>query len=66
MSDQEFGTCDICKLPATLTRKYFRYLLNCECHSPNHFELVCHCKDCIPKEPTTTKITYKTSNLKKL
>lgn len=61
----EYGSCDVCKKETFLQRTYFRYDIKCECHSPNHFELIIHCKDCIPKEPTTTKITLRTENLSK-
>ena len=59
----EYGTCDVCKKDAPLQRKYYHYNIKCECHAPNHFELVKHCADCTPVEPKETKITLKTSNL---
>jgi hypothetical protein len=62
----EYGKCDICGKEAVLQRTYFRYDIKCECHSPYHFELVMHCKDCIPKEPEETKIILKTKALKKV
>jgi hypothetical protein len=61
----EYGTCDICKKEANIERTYFRYDIKCECHYPSHFEIVYHCKNCIPKEPTITKIELKTENLSK-
>ena len=48
----EFGKCDICGKEDNLERTYFEYDINCECHSPKHFELVSHCKDCVPSMPT--------------
>jgi len=62
----EFGKCEICNKETNLNRKYFRYDIKCECHSPNHFELVIHCNDCIPIEPKLTKIDIKTETLNKL
>ena len=62
----EFGRCDICKEDKPLERTYYHYDIKCECHSPYHFELVIHCKDCVPKEPSETKIILKTSNLSKI
>ncbi len=59
----EYGKCDICKKVTNLQRTYFRYDIKCECHSPSHFEIVYHCKDCIPQEPKTTIITLKTEKL---
>jgi hypothetical protein len=66
MGDIEFGNCDTCKKEAELNRVYYRYDIKCECHSPNHFEIVRHCKDCKSKEPLETRVKFKTSNLKKL
>jgi hypothetical protein len=62
----EHGKCEICGKETFLERTYFRYEIKCECHSPNHFELIRHCKNCVPKEPTTTKISIKTEALKDL
>lgn len=55
-SSMEYGNCDICGKEAALERTYFYYPFKCECHSPHHFELVCHCKDCIPKVPQETLV----------
>ena len=65
MNDIEFGVCDICKEQKQLIRIYYHYNIKCECHSPNHFEMVRHCPDCTPKEPKETRVIYKTSKLKK-
>lgn len=63
----EVGRCDICKKEnVPLGRTYFRYNIKCECHSPYHFELVCHCSDCQPIEPKQTKITLRTDYLKNI
>ena len=61
----EFGKCEVCGKESILGRTYFHYDIKCECHSPYHFEMVCHCKDCVPKEPETTIIHVKTSVLPK-
>jgi hypothetical protein len=60
----ESGKCEICGKEGLLQRTYFNYNIKCECHSPNHFDLVRHCKDCIPKEPRETKVFFKTEDLK--
>ena len=63
--DIEVGECDICKKQdVQLSRQYYYYLVKCECHSPQHFEIVCYCKDCEPVEPKTTKLTIRTESLK--
>jgi hypothetical protein len=62
----EFGKCEICNKETHLKRTYFRYDIKCECHSPNHFELVIHCNDCVPVEPKITKISINTKMLTKL
>ena len=62
----EFGKCEVCKKESNLQRTYFKYNIKCECHSPIHFELVRHCKDCIAQEPKETKIILKTKMLNKL
>lgn len=62
----EFGKCDICKKEAYLQRTYFKYNIKCECHFPYHFELVCHCSDCVAVEPKETRVTLKTGYLKNI
>ena len=64
MGNLEFGMCDICKKEDSLERTYFRYNIKCHCHSPYHFELIIHCKNCTPKEPEY--IMLKTKNLVKI
>ena len=63
MGDVEFGKCDCCGNEDFLQRKYFYYAIKCECHSPEHFEIVSHCKNCIPTWPKITNITIKPSEL---
>jgi hypothetical protein len=63
--EMEWGTCPQCKKEGPINRTYYRYVIKCECHSPNHFEIVYHCNDCEPIEPTTTKVEMKTENLVK-
>lgn len=60
----ESGKCDYCGKEGPINRKYFHYPIKCECHSPQHFELVFHCNDCFPIEPETTKLVVKTEILK--
>ena len=59
----EYGQCDICKKDANLNRKVYYYPVKCECHSPQHFEIVRHCDDCEPVEPGTTAVYLKTNHL---
>lgn len=62
MGEQEVGKCEVCRKEENLVlqRTYFHYDIKCECHSPNHFEIVRHCKDCTPAEPVETKLYVKT------
>lgn len=61
----EYGRCDVCGKENQLHRMYIRYPdIKCACHSPCHFDLVMHCKDCTPKVPEYTKISLKTDILK--
>ena len=63
--EMEVGKCEVCgKENVPLQRTYFRYPIPCECHSPKHFHLVRHCKDCTPKEPREVKVTMSTELLK--
>jgi len=66
MSEIEVGRCEICREEKQLQRKTFYYGIKCECHSPEHFETVSHCKDCTPVEPFETRISLKTEDLKSL
>ena len=66
MGDIEWGKCDVCGIIRTLVRTYYYYSIKCECHSPQHFEIVRHCKDCVPTEPKLTRITLKTEVAKAL
>lgn len=62
----ETGSCQYCDYQGPINRTYFRYDINCDCHSPQHLEIVWHCDECEPKEPTLTKITINTKYLKQL
>ncbi len=64
MGDSEFGKCGVCGKEKQLTRTYFYYNIQCECHSPQHFEMVAHCRDCVPKEPKETRVVYATEKLR--
>lgn len=67
MGDSEQGICNCCGKEGPVNRTYFRYeAIQCECHSPVHFEIIWHCNNCIPVEPAVTKIEIKSENLKKL
>lgn len=52
-----FGKCDICKKQTIVESKFYKYGFKCDCHSPEHFERVNYCKDCVPKKPPYTKVT---------
>lgn len=59
------GTCDVCgKQHVPLNRKTYYYGIKCECHSPEHFEVVYYCSDCQPEEPKETRIILKTADIK--
>ncbi len=62
----EWGKCQYCDQEGPINRTYFRYDIKCECHSPQHFEIVWHCNDCEPKEPKETKLTINTKFLRQL
>lgn len=62
----EYGKCEVCGKEGILIRTYFRYDIQCECHSPNHYEMVRHCPTCVPSEPEVTKIHLKTSTLTRI
>jgi hypothetical protein len=59
----ESGKCEICGKEGPLQRTYFHYNIKCECHSPCHFDLVRHCKDCVPVRPKETKVTLSTDKI---
>lgn len=65
MGDIENGKCQICGAEGQINRKYYHYGIRCECHSPQHFEIVFHCNSCEPVEPKQTTVTIKTENLLK-
>lgn len=54
-----YGMCDVCGKESYLRRTYFYYGIKCECHSPEHFEIVEHCEDCIPYKPSVTNVCIK-------
>ena len=66
MADLEYGVCGVCgKQNVRVHRKYYNYPdIKCECHSPHHFDLVLHCDDCEPKQPTYTRIQVRTDILR--
>lgn len=64
--DIEIDKCGTCKQVKPVSRKYYYYDIKCECCNNNHFVIVKHCSDCLPVEPTHTKIELKTSNLKRV
>lgn len=59
MNDQEHGICRVCGNEGNLTRTYFYYDIKCDCHSPQHFEMVRHCPSCKPKAPEETTVYIK-------
>lgn len=63
---QEFGKCEVCGKEGLLQRTTYHYDVKCECHGPNHFEMIRHCATCKPKEPVYTSIQVKTSTLQRV
>ena len=63
MGDSERGLCGVCGEIKDLNRKYFHYNIKCECHSPDHFEIVWHCNECLPIEPVVTSLSIRTDEL---
>lgn len=54
MGEQEINICSGCKEEEVVSRKYFYYDIKCDCcNSKNdpHFEIVYHCKNCVPFPP---------------
>jgi hypothetical protein len=49
--EMEYGTCKCCGEVGPVIRTYFNYGVKCECHSPEHFEIVWHCYNCKPVDP---------------
>ena len=56
MTEQEKGCCKICMKYKAVNRKYYYYDFKCDCHSPQHFEIVNHCDNCEPKAPDFTRV----------
>ena len=52
----EHGLCQYCGYSGPINRKYYYYGIKCECHSPEHFEIVWHCDKCEPKDPGIDRI----------
>ena len=64
--EKEFGKCEICGKEASLDRTYFFYPIHCECcgskdekGQDQHFELIRHCNDCVPRVPTEIHPLFK-------
>ena len=51
MGEMEWGKCQYCEYEGIIKRTYFHYEIECECHSPNHFQIVWHCDKCKPVDP---------------
>jgi hypothetical protein len=66
MGDAIMGICPYCNQEKHLMRTYFYYDLDCECHIGPHYIAADHCSECIPKEPSLTKIIVKTGTLKRI
>lgn len=66
VNEIEFGKCEVCGKEAPLARTYWHYPINCNCHAPNHFEMVRHCDSCMPIEPRVTTLTVETKYLSEL
>lgn len=45
MGNIERDHCEICGVECNIERTYIHFDYKCECHSPNHFILIRHCKD---------------------
>jgi hypothetical protein len=59
------GQCDVCgKEKVALKRQYYFYGVKCDCHSPEHFEIVEHCNDCTPVPPKRTTITLEPNEIR--
>ena len=59
MGEMEYGVCDICGCQDVLSRTYYYYNIKCECHSPEHFEIVSTCPRCEPRPPEKTRISIR-------
>lgn len=56
MGEIEYGVCDVCGCQDQLERTYYYYGIKCDCHSPEHFEIMRTCPRCEPKPPKRTKV----------
>ena len=54
--ETEFGECCVCTAKTHLKRTYWHYDIDCDCHSPKHFEVRRHCRYCTPNEPLYTEV----------
>jgi len=52
----EIGKCTVCGESKSVQRKYYRYDINCDCCSNQHFEIVYHCSSCDAKPPKTATV----------
>ena len=59
MPDIEMGKCEMCGELNQIHRTYYNYDIKCECHSPNHFVLVRHCRSCKPEPQEKIVVTIK-------
>lgn len=64
MNSMMQGKCSICGKVGLVERKYYYYDIKCDCHSPKHFEIVEHCKECVPKPPHATNVMFFQNTLK--
>lgn len=61
MNTGEIGTCEVCGTEnVSLSRKTYRYDIDCWCCSSGHFEVVRYCNDCRPLEPTEITVLFNT------
>ncbi len=61
----EYGKCDICGKESSLSRKYYRYDIKCDCCNgikDDHFEIVRYCSECKPKPPRVAKVIMTPNN----
>lgn len=55
----EWGKCEICGKETQLERTYFHYPIDCTCCGGDHFVIVRHCAECIPKTPNNITLSLK-------
>lgn len=54
----EWGTCQVCNNEGPVNRTYFTYNIKCDCHSPQHSQIVWHCYKCVPEDPGPGEVVY--------